>query len=408
MTYQILLALVLLFFPVLLLAVLNLLLPDEGMIDASVLDEVFLKVTILVIAVLIVVVAGISVSARIMLFEPLRLLSHRASSYAEGRPLIARERFRVREFDELAQSVNQLMDEVMSREERLQRMNEALEDEVVERTAQLQESENHLRTAREQLMVSEKMAVLGSLVTGVSHELNSPLSIGVTAASFLNERARAILSEYDDLTLTQEDLERFLADSEESSRIIQSNLDQAARIIGGLKQVAADQQVDEPRAFELSAYIGDIILSLNHQLRSGKHSIEANADGAVSVNTFAGALTQILNNLVLNSVIHGFENMEGGRISINAKKDGEDALIEYSDNGRGLNPEEKEKLFDQFYTTRRGLGGTGLGMSLTRDLVVGTLGGSIDVYEPEDGGTGFILRFPADIGKNRKSKEGQK
>ncbi len=391
--------------PVIMLAILEFLLPDEGSIDAARLDRVFWVVAIFVVIAMNVVAFSIFLANRRYLFVPMKIVSNRAKAFAEGRPVLARERFAVREIDDLSDSVNGLFDAVMSREERLQQLNMKLEETVYRRTEELQETIEQLRSTREQLMLSEKMIVLGSLVTGVAHELNSPLSIGVTAASFLNERSKSLLSEYDNLALTQEDLELFLSDSEESSRIIQENLDQAARIIGSLQQVAADQQVDEHRPFELGSYVNDILLSLNHKMRAGKHQIKVVADAVVSVDTYPGAVTQVLNNLVFNSLIHGFENKEGGRILISITKKKNLAEIRYSDDGKGIDEDIIDRIFDQFYTSRRGRGGTGLGMSVVKDVVTNTLGGTIDIVPPEGGGAGFLISFPVDCTKKAGENE---
>ena len=382
--------------PLLLLGTLRFLLPLDEELDLERLFKAFYTVTIIVILVIAIVIFFLSQLVKKHVSRPLIVLSERARGYTDGVPVLIREQFTIREIDDLARSMNDLMDTVMSREESLQRLNESLEETVAERTRVLENTIENLQRAREQLLLSEKMAVLGSLVSGVAHEINTPLSIGVTAASFLNDRTRTLFGEWDEQALTKENLERFLKDSDEGSRIIQTNLDQATRIINSLKQVAVDQQVDEYREFELGSYIRDILLSLKHQLKTGKHIISSETDGVVMVKTYPGAITQILNNLVINSITHGFDNLDGGRININARKDDEEVVMYYSDNGRGLTEEESLRIFEQFYTTRRDRGGTGLGMKIVYDLISGKLGGSIEIRPPEEGGTGFMLKFPQD------------
>jgi C4-dicarboxylate-specific signal transduction histidine kinase len=130
---------------------------------------------------------------------------------------LIREQFPVKEIDELAHAMNEMIETVMSREDSLQRMNDDLESKVKKRTKAHEDTIETLRSARDQLLLSEKMSALGSLVSGVAHEINTPLSIGVTAASFLNERTRNLYEEWDEQSLTQDNLERFLKDAEESS-----------------------------------------------------------------------------------------------------------------------------------------------------------------------------------------------
>ncbi len=325
---------------------------------------------------------------------PLKVLSSRARTFADGSPVLIRDRYKIRELDDLAISVNDMMDAVTSREESLRLLNETLEQKVRERTDAHEKTIETLQNARNQLLLTEKMAALGSLVSGVAHEINTPLSIGVTAASFLNERINSIYRDWDSQVLTQENLERFLKDSDEASSIVQNNLDHAAKILNSLKQVAVDQQLDERREFELGSYINDILLSLKHQLRPGKHQMKATSDGVILVYTFPGAIIQILNNLVFNSITHGFNQKEGGRINISSRVGNEEVIMVYEDNGRGLSNEEYERIFELYFTTRRGTGGSGLGMNIVFNLVTEKLNGQIEITPPANGGSGFTIRFP--------------
>jgi signal transduction histidine kinase len=393
---QLVLTLVLSIAPFILLWILGVLLPLEGPVSESEsIAQAYYRLVIIVVGTMAVIIPAIILTGRAAVIRPLSVIADKARSFSAGVPLPIRESFAVKEIDEVAHSVNDMMETVLNREDVLRSLNESLEDRVRERTAAHERTIETLQSAQSQLILSEKMAVLGSLVTGVAHEINTPMSIGVTAASFLNERTRSMLTEWEKQVLTQEDFERFLKDADEASRIIQSNIDQATRIINSLKQVAADQQVDERREFELGSYMDDVLLSLKHQMRSGKHVIEATTDGVIMMDSYPGALTQVLNNLVFNSITHGFADKEGGRVSIRFSETDGEVTMHYHDDGRGLTDEERDRIFDQFYTTRRGRGGTGLGMNIVRDLVVNTLQGSIEIEPPSNGGVGFTVRFPA-------------
>ncbi len=325
---------------------------------------------------------------------PLREFSERARIFSRGTPVVIRNEYFIREIDNLAYSLNDMMDAVMNREESLRRLNESLEENVVERTKAHKDTIETLRTARNHLLLSEKMSVPGSLVSGVAHEINTPLGIGVTSASFLSERSVVIYREWDNRSLSQEDLEHFFKDTDEASRIIQKNLEHAAKILNSLKQVAVDQQREERREFELVSYLEDIILSLKHQLKPGRHRIELQSHDVLMVNLCPCIITQILNNLVFNSVTHGFDGNSGGRILLGCRSEGDEVVLVYEDDGRGLSEEETEHIFDQFFTTRRDSGGTGLGMNIVYNLVSEKRKGEIQVKIPESGGAGFTLRFP--------------
>jgi len=352
------------------------------------------KVYLLIVGLVVTVVPLILFFIHHSAIMPLRDFALRAGTFSNGTPVVIRNKYFIQEIDTLAHALNDMMDAVMNREESLRQLNESLEDKVAERTRAHEETIETLRSARDQLMLSEKMSVLGSLVSGVAHEINTPLGIGVTAASFLSERTESIYRDWSERSLTQEDLEHFFKDTGEASAIIQKNLEHAARILNSLKRVAADQQMEECREFELGSYIEDIILSLKHQLKSGGHRIEFNPRCVVLVHICPGIITQILNNLVFNSVVHGFDGRTGGLIRIGCREENDEIILDYQDDGRGLTEEESQHIFDQFFTTRRDSGGTGLGMNIVLNLVTEKLKGKIRVTAPEGGGTGFTLRFP--------------
>lgn len=404
-TLQLILASILIVFPLLLLWLIGGLLqkdPNETVLNTR---YVYRVILVVVAVAIVVVVPFILFMVRRCIVIPLTRISERTQEFTDGTPVLIREQFPVKEIDSLAHAINDMIETVLNREDALQRMNDDLESKVKKRTKAHEDTIETLRSARDQLLLSEKMSALGSLVSGVAHEINTPLSIGVTAASFLNERTQRLYQEWDEQILTQDNLERYLIDAEESSRIIQNNLDQAARILNSLKQVAVDQQIDERREFELSSYINDIILSLKYQLKDGKHRIEVESNGVIMVDTYPGALTQILNNLVFNSITHGFEGREDGLIRISYNEEDGEVVMNYQDNGRGLSEEEYRRLFDQFYTTRRGRGGTGLGMNIVLKLVSERLQGSIVVSQQNIEGTGFTIRFPQIVPDN-SMKEG--
>jgi signal transduction histidine kinase len=336
----------------------------------------------------------------IMVFEcrhitrPLKTMAERARGFSQGTRVLVQENYRISEIDYLNTAMCEMMDTITERENTLRLMNDSLEDLVEERTRAYQETIEKLRSTRDQLLLSERMAALGSLVSGIAHEINTPMSIGITAASYMNERTRNIMAEWDAQNLTREALEQYLRDTGESSGIVLANLDHAARIIKSLKQVAVDQQLDEHREFDLVSYIKDIIMSLKHQLRPGKHQIALESGNPVLVDTYPGVITQVINNLVFNSITHGFGDREGGQIRISARDEGDDVILVYRDDGRGLAEDELKHIFEPFYTTRRGQGGTGLGMNIVQNLVRDKLKGSIEIAQPEGGGAGFVIRFP--------------
>jgi signal transduction histidine kinase len=247
---------------------------------------------------------------------------------------------------------------------------------------------------QDQLVQSEKMAALGELVAGVAHEINTPVGVGVTAASFLDAKTSEFKKIYSSGELKRSELENYLQTVEEVSNSILINMERAAELISSFKQVAVDQSSETRRIFNLKEYISEILLSLRPRYKKTGHKIEVNCDENIELNSFPGAFSQILNNLIMNSLIHGFEGIENGIIQINISRQDETIVFVYRDNGRGMDKKQKEKAFDPFYTTMRGKGGTGLGMSIVFNLVTQTLKGSIECESSPGNGVCFTMKFP--------------
>ena len=289
----------------------------------------------------------------------------------------------------------------------LKELNEQLEQRVEERTAELQSSnealEKSLETlhkAQEQLFQSEKMALLGGLVAGVSHEISTPLGIGVTAASNLQDKSCEIQQQYQENKMTRTDLEKYLHTAIESAEIIFRNLKRASEQMQGFKQVAVDQMSDEKRTFKLKAYIEEVLRSLHPKLKKTKHTITVNGSQELEYSSYPGAFSQIITNFVMNSLIHGFEQKEKGEIVIDISRNDEELTITYHDNGRGMEEKERTRIFEPFYTTKREQGGSGLGLNIIHNLVTHRLHGKIECESEPGIGTTFTIQLPDPLPKN--------
>jgi len=258
----------------------------------------------------------------------------------------------------------------------------------------LHESLEKLKNTQKQLVQSEKMASLGGLVAGVAHEVNTPVGIGVTAASFLERKTSEIVDYFTKGKLKRSDLEKYLNLSVDSTSAILTNLNRAAELIQSFKQVAVDQTVEEKRRFNIKNYINEILKSLKPKYKRTKHQINVYCPEDIEITSFPGAFMQILTNLIMNSLVHGFENIEQGNIFINIAKSNDKIHFVYSDDGHGMTQEQCEKIFDPFYTTKRGHGGTGLGMHVVYNLITQTLNGSIECNSVPGRGTVFSITLP--------------
>jgi signal transduction histidine kinase len=275
---------------------------------------------------------------------------------------------------------------------KLRELNETLEQRVSDRTEELQESLETLRRTQAQLVESEKMAALGKLVAGIAHEINTPIGVGVTAASHLETIVTELLENLNGIE--PEESARILNRAAEASRIILRNLRRAADLIRNFKQVAVDQTSQQHREFEFGEYVRGVLISLRPKLKKTKHRVTVNCPEPINLKSDPGAISQIITNLIMNSLIHGFDGIEAGEIQIDIKKDKKSVLFRYRDNGVGIKETELRQIFEPFFTTRRREGGSGLGLHVIYNLVTQGLGGTITCSSEEGKGVEFRIQIP--------------
>ncbi|HKK91088.1 MAG TPA: response regulator [Desulfobacteraceae bacterium] len=268
------------------------------------------------------------------------------------------------------------------------------QDDLEKANAELKASFERLEQTRDQLVQSEKMAALGGLVAGVAHEINTPVGVGVTAASFLQTKTNELQQLYESGDLKRSELETYLTTIDEVAHSILINMERAAGLISSFKQVAVDQSNEEKRLFNIHQYIGEVLLSLRPKYKNTGHDIEVICPDDFEIYSYPGAFSQIISNLLVNSLTHGLKDVEHGKIVFEISRKNGDIWLVYRDNGAGMTEEQKAKMFEPFYTTMRGKGGTGLGMSIVFNLVTQTLKGTIECRTAPGSGAEFTIKFP--------------
>lgn len=260
---------------------------------------------------------------------------------------------------------------------------------------ELLQSMHYLERTRSELVESEKMASLGGLVAGVAHEINTPVGITVSAASYLNDRAEEMRLRAAKETVPPVVWRQFVDDASQSARLLLSNAKRAAQLVESFKKVAVDQTSDRRRRFDLRDYIDETLASLRPRFQEVGVSITVDCPREIAMDTYPGALAQVLTNLVLNALQSAFEGRDQGSILIFARTVGEDeVMIEVADNGRGIPAGLHERIFEPFFTTRRGSGGSGLGLHLAYNMVTRKLDGTIVARDRPGGGASFEIRIP--------------
>jgi len=261
---------------------------------------------------------------------------------------------------------------------------------------ELQDSLEQLKLTQEQLIESEKMASLGSLVSGVAHELNTPLGVGISGVSQLKHELKKLISNYEQNTLTENALHEYFEVTEKLTDTINDRLSNAATLVKSFKSISVDQHFEDKREFDLCQYINNIIISLQNQLKSKQVKIENKIGQNIILDTYPGVISQVFSNLILNSLAHAFEDNNNNNIIISVNV-GDAIVIIYEDNGKGVSKEIEKKIFDPFFTTKRGQGGSGLGLHIIYNLITQRLLGSLEAFSVSPHGLGFRITLSTSL-----------
>jgi PAS domain S-box-containing protein len=272
--------------------------------------------------------------------------------------------------------------------ERLNKKNQEELEQIVEKRT------DELKHVLKELMEKEKMASLGGLVSGVAHEINTPLGTSITSISFMDKIHKEIIEKLKNGALSKKDLTDYLNLMSESISIVDNNLYRASELVKSFKKISSDQTYEIKTKFNLKNYTDLIILSLKHELKHHVNNIIINIDSSIILNSYPGVYSQIITNLIMNSLIHGFKDGRNGDIIISCSLKNDECLLTYSDNGLGISDEVIGKVFDPFFTTNRNNGGNGLGLNIVYNLITGKLNGSIKVQSVPNSYTKFLIKLP--------------
>ena len=335
----------------------------------------------------LVLVSALWLSLRVLIFKRLDALRRALEQAAEQRD--AAQEITLR--DDLDDEFGKVVDG-------FNRIARRLADDVDARRQAEQEirsAYDQLRNAQTTLIQSEKLAALGALVAGVAHELNTPIGNAVTIASTLRDKSREFGREIETGAVRRSALNDYTDTIERGSELVMRNLDQAADLIADFKQVAVDQTSAQRRRFDLGQVIEEVLSTLHHLVRNKPFQVVTALEQGIEMDSYPGPLGQVINNLFNNALLHGFAGRDHGEIHITARRDGTGrATLEIRDNGNGIPAENLGRVFDPFFTTRLGQGGSGLGLNIVHNIVTRLLGGGVDVVSTPAGGTIFVLTLP--------------
>ncbi|MEO6276437.1 HAMP domain-containing sensor histidine kinase [Roseateles sp.] len=335
--------------------------------------------------------------------RPMTELTGAAEALAAGR---LEQPLHVSGADEIARvgvAMDRMRQALLSAFEALRQHNLNLEETVTQRTAELTASNAELsqaletlQTAQRELVESEKLASLGRLVAGVAHELNTPLGNALTVVSALDDRYKQLENMLSGgVQLRRSTLEELARDTRRGQDILQRNVQKAADLVRDFKQVAVDQTNDMRRDFDLRKVVEDVLVMVEPSFKKTPFVIQTDLSPRLMMNSYPGALGQVLTNLLMNALVHGFDGLAQGRLTVHCATLNEaEAELSISDDGRGMDESVRRRIFDPFFTTKLGTGGSGLGMHIVHSIVTNVLGGQIEVKSTPGQGTQMLMRLP--------------
>lgn len=271
---------------------------------------------------------------------------------------------------------------------------EALRRDVEAYARELERTVADLRETQERLVEARRVAALARMVAGMAHEINTPVGVALTAVSHVEESLHALGASLAEGRLRRSELERFMATASESAALARGNVQRAADLVKSFKRVAVDGTSEARRQFDLAAYMGEVLLSLRPVLKRLPHRIRVDCPEGIVLDSFPGALAQVMTNLVMNAVEHAWAEGQAGNLVIACRTEGGMVEMRVTDDGRGIPAADMPHLFEPFFTTRGHAGGSGLGLHIVFNLVNGVLKGSVACDSAPGRGTSFTLRFP--------------
>lgn len=260
----------------------------------------------------------------------------------------------------------------------------------------LQKTLDTLRETQEQLVQTEKMASLVGVVSGVAHEINTPLGVSLTAASFLEQNSNKIMEQFQSQKLSRKDLQEYLEACIETSKILMTNLQRSSGLVSRFKEIAVNRSTEDKVKINLENFINNIWALLPPTLSKKNISINIECPHNLFVLTYPNRLIKIITSLLENSIIHAFPDGRKGNISVEITSQNNTLSIIYSDNGAGIEKSYLTKIFDPFFTTKRGHGSIGLGLNIVYNIITQEFGGSISCESQPGSGTVFNITIPLD------------
>jgi methyl-accepting chemotaxis protein len=354
---------------------------DRDRVDALVKEQSFLIITIISVG-LVVSISMVFIQTKITM-NPFGVLVDYSKEIAAGdfsRNVPDKYTTRQDEMGELSRSFQSIADTFRN-------VNKKLEEEIIKKNKEL-DSQFLM------LVEQEKQASLGYMVTGVAHEMNTPLGNSLSLSTFLDKSTNDLKNKYDTGKMSKRDFDHYFEVHDESSRILIESLSDAAEIIKNFKMISIDQTTEKKQKFILRSIFNALTISLKTELQKSNCTIAITCDKTLTMTSYPGSLSQVMSHLIINSTRHGFDNQREGHIEISVIVKSNDIIIKYKDDGIGMTTESLDKMYEIFYTTNRSHGSIGLGMYIVFNTISQKLNGIIRFTGKPHRGVEFVITIP--------------
>ncbi|WXR62917.1 ATP-binding protein [Peptostreptococcaceae bacterium AGR-M142] len=337
-------------------------------------------------------------------------LENKTKSISEGNYDEKIESMDYKELNSLSSNFNKMIEQIQKRERKIKedemtaiKLNEKLEAQVRERTRQLLTSNNELaksleevKTMQEELVQSKKMEALKDLVTGIAHELNTPIGIAITASSYVENLNKHLDEVIKDGKVSGKDIKEYMDKSKKLYESMSVNLKRASKLIELFKKLSIEPINQNKEEFNVKTLIRSTVTSVNIG-RNKNIKIKLRCNDNIVINSYKTSFATIISSLIKNSLDHAFVDREEGEIQINVSEGGDYIVLEISDNGVGIDFDNKNKIFHPFFTTARGTGSVGLGLNIVYNIVDRLFKGTITFNSDMENGTVFTILIPLGI-----------
>ena len=304
---------------------------------------------------------------------------------------IPKDVFLINEFQDIAVKTQELINK---RNEQSSLLENQIRSENLRLEKMLEERSIELKKATEELIKSEKMASLSNIVVGVAHEINTPVGVAITTQSYKTRLTNQVNQKLQDNTLTKSELLNYFNSVIESNEILDTSLNRSAELINSFKTILVTHNNDILVDFNVTDHVDSVILMSKLEYKNTSCSIKLRNKKEIMIHSYQSAFSQIITNLIMNSLVYAFDGIETGQIIIELKKIDKDLLLIYEDNGIGIADENIKMVFEPFFTTNRGKGGSGLGLSVVYNFVTERLDGTISLKSAVGEGVRFEILIP--------------